>query len=160
MRAGAAYLQAVWPLSQDAALEVEPARRLLERLSGNGVQLERALETLTRQLGQRRLHQLIEGDHGGDRVARQAEKPGVGQATEGKRLARLDGQLPEADFAKLLQQLLGEVCFPTETPPVVMRASASRSAFWKAARSWAGSSGMMPRSRQSQPMRSSMARTP
>lgn len=86
-------------MNQDAALEVEPARCLLERLGGNGWQLERALEALAGQLGQRRLHQLIEGDHGGDRVARQAEEPGVGQTTEGKRLARLDGELPEADFA-------------------------------------------------------------
>ena len=36
----------------------------------------------------------------------------MGQATEGKRLARLDGELPEADFAELLQQLFGEVRFP------------------------------------------------
>ena len=35
-----------------------------------------------------------------------------GRRAKGKRLARLDGQLPEANLAELVQQLFGEVRFP------------------------------------------------
>jgi hypothetical protein len=60
----------------------------------------------TRQFCQQRLHQLIEGEGGGNRITRQAAEPAVIQFSEGKRFTRLDGQLPEADFAQLFEYLL------------------------------------------------------
>ncbi len=66
---------------------------------------------LAAQPRNQRAHQLIERDGRGNRVARQPAEPAVGEAAKGERFARLDGEFPEADFAKLLQQRFGVVRF-------------------------------------------------
>ena len=98
--AGGADLQfARGVAAEHAALEIEAARRFLQRRQCARPQARRqAPVAVAGQLRQQRLHQLVEGQGGGNRVARQAAEPGVAQFAEGEGFAGFDRQLPEADW--------------------------------------------------------------
>src|SRR5712692_6293542 len=92
-----AHLPPVLSKGQDAALEFAAARPLAHALRGHGA--ERGHEELapTGELPESRPHEEVEGQHGGDRIARQAEEVRAANAPDGHRPSRLHGHLPEVD---------------------------------------------------------------
>ena len=112
MAGGGHHQLAVGVALQNTALEVETARRLLQSRGGAYPQagcLKRAV--LAREFRQQRLHQLTEGDGGGNRVTRQAAEPAATEFAEGEGFPRLDRQFPEADLPQLFKNGFGVVGF-------------------------------------------------
>ena len=88
-------------IREDAALELAPARLLPHRLDRAARKRGPIELPAARQLPERRADEEVEGEHRGDRIARQPEELRAADAADGQRPPRLHRHLPEVDPADL-----------------------------------------------------------
>ncbi len=113
LRTGADHLWlALAILTQNAALKIQSTGRFFQR--GRRTYAQASGQSgggLPRQGGQQRLHQLIKGHDGRNRIAGKAAEPTVRQAAKSKRFTGFHRQLPEANHPQLFQHRFGKVGF-------------------------------------------------
>ena len=97
---------------QDAALEFRAPGRFLEAGDARHLEGRNGRNRIAAgEREQRIAHELVEGDHHRDRVARQAEEMGAADLAVGERPPGLHRDLPEHHLAQLVEQILDEIRF-------------------------------------------------